>query len=186
MATHSSLLFWEIPWTEETGRLQPIGSQGVRQCLLNNSKPESSWACVRVTGDGDTLSPFVSLLAFPLQLKTSPVPPRGGGPFPDSALGPLATSAGAACSWLPRKDRCLRDLPDLPHPARPPSRSSFWIPEFSSQCCKDGTHGLSPQKVSSRKPLEGSFPPESWPASPCSSPPTQSGCSKTSSGGDFW
>ena len=28
MATHSSILAWEIPWTEEPGRLQSIGSQG--------------------------------------------------------------------------------------------------------------------------------------------------------------
>ena len=27
MATHSSLLAWRIPWTEETGRLQSTGSQ---------------------------------------------------------------------------------------------------------------------------------------------------------------
>ena len=27
MATHSSLLAWEIPWTEEPGRLQSMGSQ---------------------------------------------------------------------------------------------------------------------------------------------------------------
>ena len=26
MATHFSLLAWEIPWTEEPGRLQSIGS----------------------------------------------------------------------------------------------------------------------------------------------------------------
>ena len=26
MATHSSILAWEIPWTEEPGRLQPMGS----------------------------------------------------------------------------------------------------------------------------------------------------------------
>ena len=25
MATHSSILAWEIPWTEEPGRLQPMG-----------------------------------------------------------------------------------------------------------------------------------------------------------------
>ena len=30
MAIHSSTLAWEIPWTEETGRLQSIGSQRVR------------------------------------------------------------------------------------------------------------------------------------------------------------
>ena len=27
MTTHSSILAWEIPWTEEPGRLQSIGSQ---------------------------------------------------------------------------------------------------------------------------------------------------------------
>ena len=29
MATHSSILAWRIPWTEEPDRLQSIGSQGV-------------------------------------------------------------------------------------------------------------------------------------------------------------
>ena len=29
MATHSSILAWSIPWTEETGRLQSMGSQRV-------------------------------------------------------------------------------------------------------------------------------------------------------------
>ena len=27
MATHSSILAWEIPWTEEPGRLQAMGLQ---------------------------------------------------------------------------------------------------------------------------------------------------------------
>ena len=30
MATHSSTLAWRIPWTEEPGGLQSIGSQRVR------------------------------------------------------------------------------------------------------------------------------------------------------------
>ena len=29
MATHSSVLAWRIPWTEELGRLQSMGSQRV-------------------------------------------------------------------------------------------------------------------------------------------------------------
>ena len=29
-ATHSSILTWRIPWTEEPGRLQLMGSQRVR------------------------------------------------------------------------------------------------------------------------------------------------------------
>ena len=31
MATHSSILAWRIPWTEEPGGLQSMGSQRVRQ-----------------------------------------------------------------------------------------------------------------------------------------------------------
>ena len=29
MVTHSSILAWKIPWTEELGRLQSVGSQRV-------------------------------------------------------------------------------------------------------------------------------------------------------------
>ena len=30
IATHSSIPVWRIPWTEEPGGLQPVGSQRVR------------------------------------------------------------------------------------------------------------------------------------------------------------
>ena len=37
MATHSSILAWEIPWTEEPGRLQSTGSQRVRcDCVFQH------------------------------------------------------------------------------------------------------------------------------------------------------
>ena len=35
MATHSSILAWEIPWTEEPGRLQSMGLQKSRIQLTN-------------------------------------------------------------------------------------------------------------------------------------------------------
>ena len=35
MAPHSSTLAWEIPWTEEPGRLQSIGMLRVRHGLSN-------------------------------------------------------------------------------------------------------------------------------------------------------
>ena len=35
MATHSSILSWKIPWTEEPGGLQSIGSQNVRHDCSN-------------------------------------------------------------------------------------------------------------------------------------------------------
>ena len=58
MATHSSILAWEIPWTEEPGRLQSLGSLRVRHnfvaktthCLINwkllfscSVVPDSLW-----------------------------------------------------------------------------------------------------------------------------------------------
>ena len=39
MATHSSILAWEIPGTEEPGGLQSIGSQIVRHDLAANPPP---------------------------------------------------------------------------------------------------------------------------------------------------
>ena len=34
MAIHSSILAWEIPWTEEPGGIQSLGSQTVRHDLM--------------------------------------------------------------------------------------------------------------------------------------------------------
>ena len=37
MATHSSVLAWRIPWTEESGGLQSMGLQMVRQNWVINA-----------------------------------------------------------------------------------------------------------------------------------------------------
>ena len=47
MATHSSILVWEIPWTEEPGGLQFMGSQRVRHALA--PKPLPQYAILYVT-----------------------------------------------------------------------------------------------------------------------------------------
>ena len=57
MATHSSILAWEIPWTEEPGGLQSMGSQRVRHDLA--TKQQQSVFMM-------PLSQFVPLSAFPL------------------------------------------------------------------------------------------------------------------------
>ena len=48
MATHSSILAWEIPWTEEPGGLQSLGSQRVTWTWPSAAECEqyalSSWA----------------------------------------------------------------------------------------------------------------------------------------------
>ena len=36
MATHSSILFWEIPWTEEPGGLKSMGWQKAQTRLVCN------------------------------------------------------------------------------------------------------------------------------------------------------
>ena len=36
MATHSSILAWRIPWTEETGRLQSMGVARVGHNFVTN------------------------------------------------------------------------------------------------------------------------------------------------------
>ena len=38
MATHSSILAWEIPWTEEPGSLQSVGSQRVGHDLATKQQ----------------------------------------------------------------------------------------------------------------------------------------------------
>ena len=38
MATHASILAWEIPWTEEPGGLQSMGSQRVEYDLANKQQ----------------------------------------------------------------------------------------------------------------------------------------------------
>ena len=44
-ATHSSILAWRIPWTEETGRLESMGLQRVRQPQLTSQTAQltSNW-----------------------------------------------------------------------------------------------------------------------------------------------
>ena len=38
MATHSSILAWEIPWTEEPGGLQSVGLQTVGLDLVSKQQ----------------------------------------------------------------------------------------------------------------------------------------------------
>ena len=44
MATHSSILAWRIPWTEEPGRLQAVGSHRV-------GHDRSGLVCTKLAGE---------------------------------------------------------------------------------------------------------------------------------------
>ena len=37
MATHANILIWRIPWTEETSRLQSMGSQRIEHDRVTNT-----------------------------------------------------------------------------------------------------------------------------------------------------
>ena len=45
-ATRSSILAWEIPWTEEPGGLQSMGSQRVRHSLVNKQLASKTAAMI--------------------------------------------------------------------------------------------------------------------------------------------
>ena len=40
MATHTSILAWEIPWTEEPGGLQSVGLQRIRHDLATQQQQQ--------------------------------------------------------------------------------------------------------------------------------------------------
>ena len=59
MATCSSILAWRIPWTEEPGELQSLGSQTVGKEWSNwvcTNTPYVLWYCNRVKGNSDCSS----------------------------------------------------------------------------------------------------------------------------------
>ena len=52
MATHSSILVWRIPWTEESGRLQSMGSQRIRPNRATHTHTHTQrrhkWGLIRI------------------------------------------------------------------------------------------------------------------------------------------
>ena len=58
MPTHSSILAWRIPWTEEPGRLQSMGSQRVRHDWVTNTLKNT------------TLRMFLHFLGLPWRLSS--------------------------------------------------------------------------------------------------------------------
>ena len=57
MATLSSILAWRIPWTEEPGGLQPMGSQGIGYNWVTNTKMGHSRKerCLRLLPPGKSI-----------------------------------------------------------------------------------------------------------------------------------
>ena len=70
MATHSSILAWRIPGTEEPGGLQCTGSQRVRQDWVTDTHTQTHFVC-KLNGRSDNIQPWHT--PFPI-LNQSSVP----------------------------------------------------------------------------------------------------------------
>ena len=54
MATHSSILTWRIPWTQEPGRLKSMGSQESNTTERLSTQHTLSWERLKVEEKGMT------------------------------------------------------------------------------------------------------------------------------------
>ena len=54
MATHSSILAWRIPWTQEPGRLKSMGSQESNTTERLSTQHTLSWERLKVEEKGMT------------------------------------------------------------------------------------------------------------------------------------
>ena len=68
MATHSSILAWRIPWTEELGGLQSMGSQRVRQACETNTHTHH----IMYPYAGMAMAPHSSTLAWEIPWTKEP------------------------------------------------------------------------------------------------------------------
>ena len=77
MATHSSILAWEIPWMEEPGELQSMGSQRVEHDSMTNTFMMGIQACLDIIDYGFLgscanflkLNPFSFIFLLPVLLR---------------------------------------------------------------------------------------------------------------------
>ena len=53
VATHSSILPWKIPWTEESGRLQSTGSQKESDLTYRLNNKTNTISIKRISDPGD-------------------------------------------------------------------------------------------------------------------------------------
>ena len=78
MATHSSILAWRIPWTEETGGLQSLGSQRDGHDWVNFTSLGGiiSFHSAVLSGDTDSKKEFQVLKEYYLAKYTRICPPN--------------------------------------------------------------------------------------------------------------
>ena len=94
MVTRSIILAWEIPWTEEPGRLQSTGSQRVGHDFINNNNN----SCCRVWPRNGLGIPVTNGDTVPCSLMISKKKKAG-----------LWKGAGREKSWADVREFCSSD-----------------------------------------------------------------------------
>ena len=85
MATHSSILAWRIPQSEEFSRLQFMGSQRVGHDLSHLAEPDQSWLHLPPKKDILTWKPGIQMLNATIRNLSKAAPwgcPRVNDPAP--------------------------------------------------------------------------------------------------------
>ena len=179
MATHSSILAWEIQWTEEFGRLQSMGSQRVRHHVgtKTNKTSHSQQHLPRsllLPGHRGRPRARLSVASPPRQAAAG----TRTGPFPQLV-------------FLPLGDKCPRPLPPRSSPAARPSQGTGSLSMLKPEKGAPGPTALAPhthpahQATYRQPPASGSergarvLPAASLTASPSGGASSQPGRGKT-------
>ena len=135
MAPHFSILAWKIPWTEEPGRLQSMGSLRVGSLVRLRSSGRALDNCHPVQ------SPRLGLNCLLHQVHTHS---SAHPPSPAGSLGPPAASAVTPTSSLGGLDT-LGSAQALLRPSCPSLRLSRRSGALVTSCSRPpsaGTHSL--------------------------------------------
>ena len=110
MATHSSILAWKTPWTEEPGGLQSTGSPSWTQ-LSGLARAPGLGNRVAIPGSGHKMAPRRGLPGIPgtAAYRRRCGASRAQGKLPVSALPPERSR-----SWLPGLQRERDSAPPFP------------------------------------------------------------------------
>ena len=133
MTTHSSVLAWEIPWTEEPGRLQSMGLQRVRHHREPNTFffltlcektlshiPLTSWMLLNCSAGQELFIPFYRWGNWVVSLRSY--------------------------HWSHRVRTLLSRLPDSPGTVLSPSHA--YSPPINQKWCEKCSHSRSVEKLS--------------------------------------
>ena len=100
MATHSSILAWEIPWTEEPGGLHSMGSQRVKHDWVTNTHTNHI-QCIHHSVQFSCSVMSDSLRPHELQHTRSPCPSPTPGVYSNSCPSSQWCHPTISCSVVP-------------------------------------------------------------------------------------